>query len=313
MLPLGFLGLPALHSIVEAVAGGFLTALAGALVPGFLRHATVGTIQQLVALSDPAGWGHVRRLQERCVPRRDAAAGHARRGDTAVLAGRPERQRAPTVAVTRCVWVTGVLVAYRWIVEQAVAAANTFTHAILGLPAVGDGLARLVTALFGRALLTGAGGRRARACERKRARFQLLSETGRLCGYRAATIQALDYGAGVGALTEQTRAHLAARPACAATRRTRASQTAGIGVLAALLTAAVPAALRWLRRLAGTGGIAAKASAVALTAAVLAGSALNAASHRPGETTQPHRALAPSRRGDASRRRLRGRPWSRAG
>src|SRR5207302_6981254 len=31
----------------------------------------------------------------------------------------------------------------------------------------------------------------ARSCERKRQRFQLLYDTGRLCGYRAATIQAL--------------------------------------------------------------------------------------------------------------------------
>ena len=34
----------------------------------------------------------------------------------------------------------------------------------------------------------------ARACERKRERFQLLYDTGRLCGYRAQTIQALQNG-----------------------------------------------------------------------------------------------------------------------
>jgi len=156
---LGFLGLPSLHDIVEAVAGGFFTSLAGALVPGFLKHATVATIQHLVALPDPAAWGHVGRLQEEMVflgamllPV-TLAAGTLRYW----LVGLTGNSH-PTVAVTRCVWVTGVLVAYRWIVEQAVAAANTFTHAILAMPAVGDGLARLVTVLFGGALLTGSGG-----------------------------------------------------------------------------------------------------------------------------------------------------------
>jgi hypothetical protein len=33
-----------------------------------------------------------------------------------------------------------------------------------------------------------------RSCERKRERFQLLYDTGRLCGYRAATIQSIQLG-----------------------------------------------------------------------------------------------------------------------
>ena len=61
--------------------------------------------------------------------------------------------------VARCVWVTGVLVAYRWIVEQTVAAVNTLTHAILGLPAVERRAAAAGSSiLFGGALLIGAGG-----------------------------------------------------------------------------------------------------------------------------------------------------------
>ena len=54
--------------------------------------------------------------------------------------------------------MTGVLVAYRWIVEQTVAAANTLTHAILGAARGRRRLARLVSVLFGGALLTGTGG-----------------------------------------------------------------------------------------------------------------------------------------------------------
>ena len=56
-------GLPSLHSIIEAIANGFFSALAGALVPGFLKHGTVATIQHLVALPDPATWGHVGELE----------------------------------------------------------------------------------------------------------------------------------------------------------------------------------------------------------------------------------------------------------
>src|SRR5260370_30071675 len=67
-------------------------------------------------------------------------------------------QAHPISAVTRCVWVTGVLVAYGWIVQQAVAATNTLTHAILGFPTVADGLQRIIGVLFGGALLAGAGG-----------------------------------------------------------------------------------------------------------------------------------------------------------
>jgi hypothetical protein len=159
LVPIGFLGLPSLHSIIEAIANGFFGALASALVPGFLKHGTIATIQHLVALPDPGTWGHVGQLQ----------------GDMTYLAAMLmpvtlavgtlrywllgfTGQAHPITAVTRSVWVTGVLVAYSWIISQAVAATNTLTHAILGLPTVADGLQRIIGVLFGGALLAGAGG-----------------------------------------------------------------------------------------------------------------------------------------------------------
>jgi hypothetical protein len=158
-VPLAFLGLPSLHSIIEAIANGFFGALANALVPGFLKHGTVATIQHLVALPDPDTWSHVHQLQ----------------GDMTYLAAMLmpvtlavgtlrywligfTGQAHPVAAVARCSWVTAVLVAYGWIVGQSVAATNTLTHAILGFPTVGDGLQRIIGVLFGGALLTGAGG-----------------------------------------------------------------------------------------------------------------------------------------------------------
>jgi hypothetical protein len=158
-VPLAFLGLPSLHSIIEAIAKGFFSALAGALVPGFLKHGTVATIQHLVALPDPANWGHVSELESDMT-----YLGMSLMPVTLTvctlrywmvgLTGAAH----PATALARCAGATGMLVIYRWLVEQTVAATNTLTHAILGFPVVANGLASIITVLFGGALLLGAGG-----------------------------------------------------------------------------------------------------------------------------------------------------------
>ena len=159
IVPLGFLGLPSLHSIIEAIAKGFFGALAGALVPGFLKHGTVSTIQHLVALPDPASWGHVGELQDDMTYLGASllpvtlAVGTLRYWMMGLTGS-----AHPAGAIGRCVGATGVLVAYRWIVEEVVAGTNTLTHAILGFPVVADGLASIISVLFGGALLVGAGG-----------------------------------------------------------------------------------------------------------------------------------------------------------
>jgi hypothetical protein len=159
LAPLGFLGLPSLHEIIEGIATGFFSALAGALVPGFLKHGTVATIQHLVALPDPATWGHVGELEGdmtylgmSLMPVTLAVC--TLRYWLMGLTGAAH----PVTALGRCAWATGVLVIYRWLVEQTVAATNTLTHAILGFPVVANGLASIITVLFGGALLLGAGG-----------------------------------------------------------------------------------------------------------------------------------------------------------
>jgi hypothetical protein len=161
IVPFAFLGieLPSLHSIIDAIAEGFFGALAGALVPGFLKHGTVATIQHLVALPDPTSWGHVGQLQEDMTYLGASllpvtlAVGTLRYWMMGLTGS-----AHPAGAIGRCVGATGVLVAYRWIVEEVVAATNTLTHAILGFPVVANGLASIISVLFGGALLVGAGG-----------------------------------------------------------------------------------------------------------------------------------------------------------
>jgi hypothetical protein len=161
IVPLAFLGieLPSLHSIIEGIAKGFFGALAHALVPSWLTHGTVATIQHLVALPDPATWTHVGQLQADMVWLGASllpvtlAIGTVRYWLVGLTGS-----AHPAGALGRCVWVTFVLVAYRWFVEQAVAITNTLTHAILGFPVVASGLQRIIGVLFTGALLGGAGG-----------------------------------------------------------------------------------------------------------------------------------------------------------
>jgi DNA-directed RNA polymerase specialized sigma24 family protein len=62
-----------------------------------------------------------------------------------------------------------------------------------------------------------------RSCEKKRERFQILYEAGRLCGYRAATIQALQAGRATSEeLAGRAFAHLESCSSCRAEHRTNA-------------------------------------------------------------------------------------------
>jgi RNA polymerase sigma factor (sigma-70 family) len=93
----------------------------------------------------------------------------------------------------------------------------------------------------------------ARACERKRERFQLLYDTGRLCGFRAATIQALQSGESTSEqLAVRAFAHLDACAHCRAEHRTNAKrlQRSFGDQTAILLPPVLIHRLGWLARLA---------------------------------------------------------------
>jgi RNA polymerase sigma factor (sigma-70 family) len=153
----------------------------------------------------------------------------------------------------------------------------------------------------------------ARSCERKRARFQLLYETGRLCGYRAAMIATLKTHHGSRAAVEQAKAHLAACSACRTALGGSAGQPTRRAVRAGALLGVLSIGWGWLRRATGAGGLGAKATAAVITAAVVAGGTLGADNgrhpHRPEHPQHRHvtRAVRPpavpwhARRDEASR------------
>ena len=165
----------------------------------------------------------------------------------------------------------------------------------------------------------------ARSCERKREHFQLLYDTGRLCGYRAATIVALQSGETTSEeLARRAFAHLEGCASCRAEHHTNAKRLRRSfqGQAAALLP--VPALLGrlpWLVHLdarirtlqhrvtpgglpfgsggvreravalLASGGAAAKVATGVATVAVIAGGTIGA-THLLNHEPAPHRHLA---------------------
>jgi RNA polymerase sigma factor (sigma-70 family) len=157
------------------------------------------------------------------------------------------------------------------------------------------------------------------ACERKRERFQILHDHGRLCGYRSTTITALlDGHATSEELARRAIAHVAGCAQCRAEHKTnawrlrRAFQDQAAVLLPPILAGhlgGVSRASMYTRTLAGRirpdwmslaqdgareraaallagGGATAKLAAAALTAAVIAGSTI-AATHTPTRQQPP--------------------------
>jgi DNA-directed RNA polymerase specialized sigma24 family protein len=92
----------------------------------------------------------------------------------------------------------------------------------------------------------------ARSCARKRERFQLLYDTGRLCGYRARTIQALQNGEATSeVLAERAFAHLDSCSRCCAEHKTNAKRLRRRfrDQAAALLPPVLGGHLGWLAKL----------------------------------------------------------------
>jgi hypothetical protein len=145
--------------LVTKVVSKLFGALAKALMPDFLRDASVDTLKGLVAvpqLGDATHWRNV---------------GQLRAGTTAIawallplpftlaavryLVGTFTDGPHPVMAVVRIVGAAFGLVIYPWAATQAFACINLLTNALLSLPAVGNGLQRAVGVLFGAAIVAG--------------------------------------------------------------------------------------------------------------------------------------------------------------
>ena len=159
----------------------------------------------------------------------------------------------------------------------------------------------------------------ARSCERKRERFQLLYDTGRLCGYRAQTILALRNGEATSeALAERAFAHLESCAHCRLEHKTNARRLRRSfrDQAAALLPPVFLGHLGWLTKLGmrarlllhrlgidtappgsggvreralamlAGGGVGAKVAAGVVTVGVIAGGAV--ATHVLGPSHAPH-------------------------
>jgi hypothetical protein len=159
-----------------------------------------------------------------------------------------------------------------------------------------------------------------RSCEQKRERFQLLYDTGRLCGYRSASIQALQRGELTSAeLAARAFAHLDACAQCRAEHKTnsrRLGRTFQDQLAAVLPLPTLVGGLSWLRRpwlrvvthlggglwertaaLIGAGGAGAKLTAGLATVAVVAGGAIGAtrATEHRATPARPHTAVQAAR------------------
>ncbi|MHB1833477.1 MAG: hypothetical protein ACYCXW_00775 [Solirubrobacteraceae bacterium] len=159
MAPLAFLGLPSVQSIVEGIVSFFFSDLADALVPGFLKEASVATIKWLVAVPDPTAWAHVSALQgELGLIAASALAVSFTAAIVRHLIGGLGGASHPMQALSSTLASAGMMVAYGWAAGELVAMVNTLTDAILSFPVVGEGLQRTVGVIFGGALTVGSGG-----------------------------------------------------------------------------------------------------------------------------------------------------------
>ena len=158
-VPLSFLGLPSISSIVEGIVNFFFQDVAKALIPDFLKKASVDTIKWLVAVPDPSTWTHVGQLESDMTLLAVSLLSVCFTAAVVryLLVGLSDGGH-PLQALASTVGSAGILIAYPWAAHQVVAMVNTLTNAILSFQIVGDGLQRTVGIMFGGALLVGSGG-----------------------------------------------------------------------------------------------------------------------------------------------------------
>jgi len=162
--PMAVLGIdfPSVRAIVSDVVKFFFSTLLDALVPDWLRDATVTVIKRLVTVPNPTderAWPTLARLSEGmrwiALPLVSLATVAAWVQQwTREMTGRPGSLGE---VLPRTALAVLLLVSYPTIVSNAVALVNSITNAMLSLPAVQLGLERTVGIVFAGTLLSGSG------------------------------------------------------------------------------------------------------------------------------------------------------------
>ena len=161
-IPFGLFGI-SISGILKTLAKDLFNVLAGALLPGWLKQAPQNALRWLIALPDPAD------------PVQWPTMGHLERDTTAVavaflpvtLAVAAARYTAsgvtggvhhPAESLVRLVAAAAGLVLFPWGFQNAVAAVNVTTNALLSFAGIDHGLQRALTLMFAGGLAFGVTG-----------------------------------------------------------------------------------------------------------------------------------------------------------
>ena len=160
-----FLGIdiPSISDILRSIANDLFTVLAGAFLPGWLRHAPAETLRWLIALPDPADavqWPTMHRLEQDTTSVAVAflpltlAIAVARYTASGVAGG----VHHPAESLGRLVGAAFGLLIFGWAFGNVVAAVNVTTSALLGFSDIDHGLQRALSLMFTGGLLFGVTG-----------------------------------------------------------------------------------------------------------------------------------------------------------
>jgi hypothetical protein len=161
-IPYGLFGI-SISGILKTLANDLFKVLAGALLPGWLKHAPQNALRWLIALPDPAD------------PVQWPTMGHLEQDTTAVavaflpvtLAVAAARYTAsgvtggvhhPAESLVRLVAAAAGLLLFPWGFRNAVGAVNVTTNALLSFAGIDHGLQRALTLMFAGGLAFGVTG-----------------------------------------------------------------------------------------------------------------------------------------------------------
>ncbi len=157
------IGIPSISDILRSIANDLFNVLAGAFLPGWLKHAPAATLRWLIALPDPADavqWPTMHRLEQDTtavavafLPLTLAVA--AARYTASSLAGGVHH---PAESLGRLVGAAFGLVIFPWAFSNMIAAVNVTTTGLLSFADIDHGLQRALALMFTGGLLFGVTG-----------------------------------------------------------------------------------------------------------------------------------------------------------